>query len=165
MRTYIYSIVCMAAVGGIVLIVSPDGIRSGIKKHMRLICSLCMLCVMISPIGEILNGINDIGNKINDSDEDEQLHGIYESIYESKSDEGYNESIGKSVKAELNKKMSVPEKECRVSVEFSDTDQDGFREPRKITVILSGSSVFMNPRQVERFVAEKFGCECVCAIE
>ena len=154
----------MAAVGGIVLIVSPEGIRSGIKKHMRLICSLCMLCIMISPIGEILSGINDIGNKVNFGD-GEQLHGIYESIYESRNEEGYNDSIGKAVKAELSEKMSILDKECRVMVEFSDADQDGFREPRKITVILSGSSVFKNPRQVEDYVSEKFGCECVCAIE
>ena len=165
MRAYIYSVVCVAAIGGIALMVSPDGMRSGIKKHMRLICSLCMLCVMISPVSELLNGIRDIGDEIGDSGEEDRLHGIYESIYEEKNEEVYRDSIGKTVKDQLYENLSVPSDECRVSVEFSDTDGDGIREPRKITVILSGGSIFKDPRRVEALVSKKFGCECVCAIE
>ena len=154
----------MAAVGGIVLIVSPDGISAGIKKHMRLICSLCMLCVMISPVKSLIGSMGDISDSIYES-EDEQLYDIYESIYEEKSDEIYGTGIGEAVKEQLRDKFNIPSSECRVSVEFSDSDRDGFREPKRITVFLTGVSAVNTSRQIESLISEKFGCDCVCMTE
>ena len=165
MRAYIYSVVCMAAVGGIVLIVSPDGMRSGIKKHIRLICSLCMLCVMISPVTNLLESIRDIGHRVDEPDDDGYLQGIYESIYDASSEGYFGDGVGNAVKDQLFERFGISPRECRTLVEFCDENGDGFREPKKITVILSGSSVFRDPRQIEGYISGKFGCQCVCAVE
>lgn len=155
----------MAAVGGVVLIASPEGMRSGIKKHMRLICSLCMLCVMIAPVGELVSALRDIGDRVKEPEGDGSLESIYESIYEENAESGYSMGIGETVKKLLNESFSVPEEECRVGVEFKDSDGDGFREPCKITVVLSGGSIFKNSRAIEDFISKSFRCDCVCAIE
>lgn len=165
MRTYIYSVVCMAALGGAVLIVTPEGVRSGLKKHIRLICSLCLLCVMISPISQVLDGLKNIGEMIKSPDEEQSLHGVYESMYEEMSESGYSESLGEAVKKELDVSFSIPSDDVRTTVEFSDADGDGFREPIKITVLLSGLSILKDPRKIEQLISEKFDCECVCAAD
>ena len=154
----------MAAVGGIVLIVSPEGIRSGIKKHIRLICSLCVLCVMISPLHSLFESLGEIGGRVNSTDED-ILYGVYESIYNESSEKIYGEGIERAVKQRLAEGLDIPADQCRTAVEFSDSDGDGFGEPKKITVILSGRSIFKDPRQVEALISGEFQCECVCAIE
>ena len=165
MRTYIYSVVSMAALGGIALIAAPEGIRSGIKKHMKLICSLCLLCVMISPLSELFENIENIGGEIGSFEGDSGLESMYESIYDGNMEMGYGDGIGEAVKKKLLEGFGVPENESRVEVSFADGDGDGFREPSKITVVLSGGSIFKNPRNIERYISDAFECECVCAIE
>ena len=155
----------MAAMGGIVLAASPEGVKSGIKKHMRLICSLCILCVMISPLTELIPGIKDIGEGLEGAGDSGGLQGFYESIYEQSSGDGIAEAVGSAVKSQLCESFSIPQSEIRVGVELGDDDGDGFREPTKITVILSGMAIFNDPRPIEKLIRERFGCECACAIE
>lgn len=156
----------MAALGGAALIISPDGVRSGIKKHMKLICSLCLLCVMISPVSELIEGIKNIGNgNANVGGDESGLHSMYESIYEGNIEEGFGDGIGEKVKERLLSEFSIPKDQCRVEISFADNDGDGFREPYRITVILSGGAVFKDPRSIEARISEIFACKCVCAVE
>lgn len=168
MRAYIYSIVCVAAAGGIVLIIAPEGIRGGIKKHLKLICALFLLCIMISPATELLSSIKELGNiglgNI-DRELENELQNKYENIYESYLEGSYRGNIGQAVKECLFEKFGVPQDECRVEVSFYDSDEDGVREPSRITVIYSGRSIYRNPRETESYVSGLFKCECVCAIE
>ena len=165
MRAYIYSVVCMAAMGGIVLAVSPEGVKSGIKKHMRLICSVCILCVMISPLIELISGIKDIGGGLQGISDDGGLQDFYESIYEDSSGEGIVEAVGDAVKSQLYESFAIDYSDIRVEVELAEGNGDRFREPKKITVILSGMAIFNDPRPIEKLIRERFGCECACAIE
>ena len=165
MRGYLYTVVCMAALSGVVLLVAPDGVKSGLKKHIRLICSICMLCIMISPISRVVDGIKNIGDMIIEPDKEDGLHSAYESMYEEKNEENFSEVLEDAVKEELKNALSISANECRTIIEFSDVDDDGFREPVKITVVLSGTAIFKNPRNVESIIFGKFGCDCVCAIE
>jgi len=156
----------MAALGGAVLMISPEGIRSGIKKHMKLICSLCLLCVMIAPLGRLMETLGSLGNSGNlDIGNESELESMYESIYQGNLTDEFSGSIGEKVKTALYERFSIPGEECRVETNFADRDGDGLREPCSITVILSGLSVFKDPRAVEKYVSETFGCECICAIE
>ena len=165
MRTYIFSVVCVAALGGCVITLAPEGIRSGIKKHIKLISSLCLLCVMISPMSELLTSLGEIGDSVASDDDREELQSMYESIYNGEMDKENGEGIGAAVKEKLYERFDIPGGESRVEVSFRDLDGDGFREPTRITVILSGGSVFRDPRKIEDYLSELFGAECVCAIE
>lgn len=166
MRIYIYYVICIAAISGIVLMIAPEGVRSGIKKHIKLICSLCLLCVMINPISELLGAIENIGDIENDlGGPKNELESMYESIYEGNVESNYIGSIGISVKEKLLDEFSISQNECRVEVSFYDADGDGLREPERITVILSGRSVFQDPRKIEAYIEKLYNCKCVCAIE
>ena len=166
MNGYIYSIVCIAAAGGIVCILSPS---SGIKKHLRLVCALCLLCVMISPVSNFLNSIRDFfdgeGSELFETDENGELRDTYESIYNKYLEGGYSDNVGEAVKDILYENLGVSKENCRVSVQFADKNGDGVREPTKITVILSGKEVLRDPSTVKELVSNVFECDCVCAID
>ena len=163
MSGYVYSIVCIAAAGGIVCVVSPD---SGIKKHLKLVCALCLLCVMIAPTSNFINSLRDVFDIDGTGllgESDGEVRDAYESIYNRYLEGGYSDNIGEAVKDVLYEKMGVSKENCRMLVQLS--EKDGVREIRKITVILSGANVFKDPDQIKNTVFETFGCECECAIE
>ena len=166
---YIYSIVCISAAVGIVCIIAPDGIRGGIRKHLKLVCSLCLLCVLIGPLLGFINSIKDVISQGKDAltnfISDEELRDGYESIYDKYLEGDYGDNVGKAVKNSIREQFGIPESECRVNVEFADEDGDGVKEPSKITVIFSGRSVFRDPKEIKSFVSELFGCECICAVD
>jgi hypothetical protein len=172
MSKYLYSVICTVAAAGIAMIAFPGGSRAGIKKHVGLICSLCVLCVIIAPFSEWVKNIGDffenggeiIFGQINKEDR-EELYDEYESIYNKYLEGGYGSNIGQAVKDSLLKKFGIPPDQIRVLTEFSDKDGDGIREPYRITVVLRGGSIFREPREIEGFVAALFECICVCAIE
>lgn len=169
MNGYVYSVVCVAAACGIVCIVSPEGVRSGIKKHLKLVCSLCLLSVLISPIAELMDGMSHIidggGESIFGEVDKTELRESYESIYDKYIDGGYGDNVGQAAKEMLYEKFGIPEEECRIQVEFADKNGDGVREPFRMVVILSGRSMFREPESIRSFLTESFDCQCECAIE
>ena len=169
MSDYIYSIVCVSAAIGIVCVIVPDGTRGGMKKHLRLVCSFCLLCVLVGPVAVFINNMGDIllngRDAIIEGIDREDLREGYESIYDEYLEGNYGENVGQAVKRSLYEKFGIPENECRVRVDFADENSDGIKEPSKITVIFSGRSIFRDPKEIKVFVSELFGCECVCAVD
>ena len=167
MNAYIYSIVCMAAACGIVCIIAPTGVRTGLKKHLKLVCAFCLLCVLVNPIVSFLDNLRETFEEYSLSwgGDNGELRDSYESLYDKYIDGGYGESIGKVAKEMLLERFGMPENECRITVQFDDENGDGAREPKKIVVILSGASVFRDPTPIREFLSESFECICECALE
>ena len=161
---YIYSIVCVSAAIGIALSVSPEG---GLKKHLRLICALCFLCVLIGPLTEIFDTVKNAFGAFDReiTDENEGTEAKYEKIYSEYMEGGYGENVEKAVKDILGTRFGIPESEISAVVVFADKNGDGVKEVERITVILSGRSVFRDPAEIKVCVSETFACECLCAIE
>ena len=44
-------------------------------------------------------------------------------------------------------------------------EEDGIAAPARVTVILSGGSIWKDPNAIEATVSALLGCECVTAIE
>ena len=125
-----------------------------------------MLCIMINPINELLGMIENIGDLGgNIGGEKNELESMYESIYEGNFESNYIGNIGGSVKEKLSDEFSIPQSECRVEVSFDDANGDGLREPKIITVILNGGSIFRDPRKIEEYISKLYNCKCVCAVE
>lgn len=169
MSKYLYSLICTVSAAGIAMILLPGESRSGMKKHVGLICSLCVLCIIITPFSDLINNISGFlesgGEVIFGQIDKEAIYDEYESIYNKYLDGGYGNNIGQAVKDSLHQKFGIPPNRLRVLTEFSDKNGDGAREPCKITVILNGSSIFREPREIEQFISDLFECICVCAIE
>lgn len=167
MNEYIYSIVCLSTAVGMVSVLCPEESRQGIKKYVRLIGAVCLLCALIKPVSELLDAIkkfdaDELSNMIQPEGE---VYDKYESIYQNYLDGHYGNNIGQAVKDCLFEKFDINNEDCRVNTEFEDINGDGVREPKKITVILSGRAKFNDPDAISKLVLNVFGCACVVAIE
>ncbi len=167
MREYIYGIVVLSAAMSVIFALTPEGRGQGLKKHIRLISSICLLCVLIEPAAELIDGIRDMGENIFGSiaDSENELYERYDSIYEDYLDGKYGENIGQAVKDALYEKFGIKNENCRISTEFSYSEEYGVKVPRKITVVLRKSAVLTDPLAVKDFVSELFGCEAEVALE
>ena len=167
MREYIYSIVCVSAAIGIACAISPDGVGGGLKKHIKLVCALCFLCVMIGPLIGALDGVKDTFEEIIGGFEgdDEEIREEYDRIYNEYIEDGCGEKVEQVVKEILSSELGISEKNVRSTVQFEDKNGDGAKEIGKITVILSGKEIFCDPSEIKACIAQTFDCECICAIE
>ena len=169
MREYVLSIVCFSIAAGVAMIISPEGTRGGLKKHMRLISSLCIVCILINPLAEVIDTIGafdaDEINGFFGADVEGELYEKYEEIYHNYLDGGYGENIGAAVKDSLYERFGIERENCRVLTEFRDRDGDGVREPSKITVVLSGGAKFKEPDSIKNFISGLFECDAAVAIE
>lgn len=169
MREYVYSIVSLSSAVGVILMLAPDGVRQGLKKHIKFISALCLVCVLINPVSEFLYTFDDLLH----SDHLEFIGGVnegelyekYDEIYQSYLEGSYGENIGGAVKDALSEKYGIKKENCRVLTEFYDNDRDGIREPKKITVVLSGLDRFRDPEMIKRFLSDIFNCDVAVAIE
>ena len=169
MREYVFSIVCFSCATGIVLMLAPDGLRQGLKKHVKFIGALCLICILIKPTTELLEAIERLGDEgfsgMLEGESEGELYDKYDEIYKNYLDGGYGENIGEAVKDSLYERFGIEKDNCRVLTEFADKDGDGVREPKKITVILGGNAKFKEPESIKSFISELFDCEAAVAIE
>lgn len=169
MREYVFRIVCFSIAAGVLLIISPEGTRGGLKKHTKLISSLCIVCILINPMAELVDSIRSFDaddiNGLFGTDVEGELYEKYDEIYQNYLDGGYGDNIGAAVKDILYERFGILKENCRVLTEFYDSDGDGVREPGKITVILSGNAKFKEPESIKVFISELFECDAAVAVE
>ena len=158
MKTYLLSLLGASLAVALVSILAPDKF----SKHIKLIASLFLICVLIAPlpraigsIQSLIDGIN--GDTGNDSSSD----------YTDRMDDAINSAsktyFAQTLTQMLEQQFSIPAGEIRCAVQWAE-DEETLR-PQKITVILSGSAIWKNPANIENFVSGLLGCECVTAIE
>ena len=165
MRGYIYSIVVLSAVIGVIFSLTPKS--QGLRKHLRFISSVCLLCVLTSPAAELVDELFSMGKDLagSVSQSEKELQDKYEGIFDDYLEGKYGENIGQAVKDALYDKFNIKNENCRVATEFSYSEKDGLKTPRKITVVLSGRAIYVDPLKVKDFISEVFGCEAEVAME
>ncbi len=159
MKEFILTLVGACLFCGLAEILSPDGNSGEIKKHIRLISSLCVLCIMAAPAVSFARqlreyNINDI-IFVFDGDE-----------YENKYDEICNESITAYTAQELEGRCGelISEK-LGLSSESFDITVDADCAGESITVssasvTLYPEAITQNPREISSLVENLLGCEC-----
>ncbi len=164
MNGYIYSIVAVATAIGIAMMIAPNS--EGMKKYVRLIASVCILCVVIDPTVKLIEAINDFNGEIGflPSDESGELYDKYDGIYQNYLDGKYGENIGDAVKDAVFKRFGIKKENIKVSVSFLYDTQTNLKTPKRITLIISGSAILTDPDELKKFVGELFECEAEVAV-
>ena len=78
-REYVYGIVILSAAMSVIFALTPEGRGQGLKKHIRLISSICLLCVLIEPATELIDRLSAMGEDISGSISDSE-NGLYMSV-------------------------------------------------------------------------------------
>lgn len=147
---------------GVIGAVVPDGSGDGLKKYVSFIGALCVLCVLISPLGGVVDFVGRLGD------------GGFDGFFDSLSDKGKYEqrysdylmslgrdNISEGVRSLLSEKFGIPSDECRVSVKTR--EHDGTLAVESVTVILSGRSLFCDPYEIEEYISGLLNCKCTVA--
>lgn len=162
MKTYILSMLAAALVAAVVGILSPSGEGGGISKHMRLLCSLFLLCVLLSPLISVLDALGDLANgSFLSPDVELEEEEDYRDRLEGAMDEATRTYFAQMLTECLCDELSLKAGEVRCHVLWD--EEDG--TPKKVTVLLSGSAIWQDPKRICSFVTSLLDCECVCALE
>ena len=165
MTNYLIALITGTFAAAVIGILTPNGEGDGIAKHVRLITSLFLICLLVMPIKEWIQTIDGIINgRVDDLFP-------YETSAELDYKEQMEEALGKSSKQyftqmlseTLQSQFSIHEKELRCNIQWKESHEEF--APIRVTVILSGSAIWKNPKQIAAFVQELLGCECITAIE
>jgi hypothetical protein len=157
MREYLMNVIGAALIAGVISVIVPTGSGEGLKKYVTLIGSLCVLCVLISPVTELLGAMTDLSD------------GGFSEWYEGTEEEyggKYNEflmSVGKDnvedgITALLYEQYGIPEDECSVSAVVE--EKDGELVIVRVDIILTGKSVLKDPYAIEKYISGLLDCEC-----
>lgn len=160
MKNYLYALLLVSLATTIVGILSPNGEKSGMGKHLRLLSSLLLICVLIVPLKHGIaylvsfsrGDINIPGLEKNDPNDyrDQMQNGL-----DLTSKDYFNERLTQT----LEKEFSIATGEIRCIVKWEN------ETPTLVTVVLSGSAIWKDPQVIETYVSSLLGCPCQSAIE
>ena len=152
-------IIGAAAVIGIVETIAPhNGKTAG---YMRLIAALCLLCVVIKPLGSAVTQIPELFEKMTDAAyEGSEERREYEDILTGEVEQIVRESVVGALKEQLRLQFGV--ENCEIGVSLAREGQ-GFRV-EKAVVTLMGKDIFRDPYAIEAYVGDLLGCECATVI-
>lgn len=158
MREYLLSVVAAAIAVGAVTALMPEGEGGGLRRHVSFVGALCVLAILISPVGELMSFLGDLSFRgfgtVGDGTKSE-----YEEIYAEYLQYALAENLSGSVAAMLCDRFDIPPEQCRVRVRVG--SRDGRAAAEQVTVILSGSALLRDPYEIEGFISDLLGCECV----
>ena len=160
-KTYILSIFATALLITVVDILAPSS--GGVSKHLKLICSLVFICVLVSPTVSLAQRLKEFANGNWEFEMEGDVEDHYSSELQNALDNASLAYFEGMLKQTLCEQFDIAEDDLRVSVEWSGEGEK--LRPRKVTLLLSGKAIWKDPAKMEGFVSSLLDCDCVSAIE
>lgn len=164
MKSYLITIITVSICIGIYNIISPG--LGGIEKYSKMIGMLIVLCVIISPVKELINifdeeGLEDIKDSLISPGNDE--YGGYDEIFKDYLNSFSLEELKKEIENILLKEFEIPGDECDISI--STEYRNDNLAPSKLQILLSGKSIFKNPYSIEEYFEKLLECDTYVLIK
>lgn len=159
MNGYVYGIIGTAAVIGALESLLPKTGKT--RPYVRLVAALCLLCVIVRPVGGFLSTLSDRledGFSVSEGTSEERTR--YEEILTGQVESVVREELQEAVAEALAERFSI--QSCEVGVALA-RREEGLAVTR-VVVTLTGRDVFKDPYAVEAYVSELLGCECITVI-
>lgn len=157
MKEYLLSVLAAALAISLIGILAPNGSQSALK----LLSALFFLCMIAAPLPQWLSALPKRIEEITTPPQN-----TAEQDYQQQATDALN-AASKAYLAQiltqfLEEKFSIPTGEVRCAIRWAEGEE---ALPERVTVILSGSAIWKNPKDIEAAVTNLLGCECVTAIE
>ena len=166
MKAYLLTLLATSLIVALIGYLTPEGERGGLSKHIGLLSGLCLLCVLIAPLGNALTEVREAldGNLILPwEDSESESNSLGRDQLQAALDEAGDAYFTEMLTQTLEREFAIPSGELRC-VAFWEHEEKGPRL-QKVTVLLSGSAIWRDTAAIEAFVSNLLGCPCTSAIE
>ena len=158
MREYFGTLLCVACICGVAEMLAPNGNRGGLKRQVRFICALTIVCVVAAPIGNLLvelknQGVGDGFIFGSDTKESE-----YERVFLEYVEEQNATSIANRLKSELCERFDISCESIDVTVVL--TAENDTCTIKSITVFVGLGAITKDPHMIIEYVKERTNVEC-----
>lgn len=157
MGEYILGVVGVAFCVGLLEELLPG--EYGSKAYVRLLTGLCLLAVMIAPVGRFLRALPDIFADLSAFEEAEE--NPYEQILSESLGEAVRERLVRAVKEDLAERFGVTSERTDVGIML---DDEGTLAVSRLVITLRGSDILKNPYEIEEHFGRLLSCECVVIV-
>jgi hypothetical protein len=151
MKEYLITLFVVCAVSAIVRTVGPDG---ALKKYIELICAVCIIAVLVLPLGGVLSEVFELDTEF---DTQKQETTNYDEIYKSYLLQMGTASAEERMSSELCRELGVDENSIRIRLHISD---DGEKRISRADAIIGAGAIDVDPRSVSEAIKNKLGVEC-----
>ena len=163
MKVYLLSVLTTSLIASLVGILTPEGERGGIAKHVKLLLSLLLICALIAPLKGAVQWLRELGEgeiripAIEDSEHEYQSQ--MQEALDGASETYFIQMLTQAIASEFS--ISTDQMRCSARWEQAESGL----APTSVTVILSGAAIWKNPHAIEAYVVDLLGCACEVAIE
>ena len=152
MQEYMMTLVVSSLVMGVVGALCPNGH----KKYLRLLCGLCMIALLVSPIPSYLESAEIFSESA--WGDDEEGESSYEEIYHNTILTSHIKQAEESMESMIAQEFSLRSEEISISILYENIDEKCLL--KKAIVSLSGSAILQEPREMIEYVEARLNCPC-----
>ena len=149
MKEYLLTLMGVSLLNGIVGVLSPEG---AMKKYVRLVGALCLICVIAQPIFSLLSGNGWRMDRLWKGVSSEES-ASYEVLYEEMILSGSEQYAQARLTGEIAKKFDLSDDSFSVTVR-------GGEQEATVTVVLRDAAIFVDPKEIIAYMQESYGCAC-----
>ena len=162
MNAYLIRILTMSLLCGLIELLAPTGEREGLRRGVRLVTGLCLLCLMITPLWEVRDLIFsfDLGTRAREAEQDSQEE--YARLMEQKLTVVTREQLQSELYAMLEEQFDIAREDCALTVEWE--EESDTPSVRQVWISLHGKAVLRDPRAIEAEVTAALDCPCTVSI-
>lgn len=154
MKSYFITLMAVALLNGMIGMISPEG---NVKKYIRLLGGLCLLCAMAQPIVSILSGGDFSVEEWLDLPEMQETVD-YDEIYNHALVSGGEKNAETAIKNRILSRFELPSDSMDIEVNFvTNKDELSLGDVR---VTLRDQAIFADPREIISYVNESWNCPC-----
>ena len=153
-------IIGAAAVIGIMEGILPQNGKT--KQYMRLITGLCLLCLVIKPLGSVLEALPTLFAQATEdlAESENAARAEYERILDGEIADTVRDTLRDALKSELVTRFGV--KNCEVGLSLARV-QGELRVSRAV-ITLMGADIFKDPYVIENYFSDLLECQCIVVV-
>lgn len=153
MGEYILSVVGAAFCVGLLEELLPS--EFGTKVYLRLLTGLCLLAILIAPVGKCLSGVAELFGELSFLEEEQENE--YEKILRENLGEAVKEELVAAVKRDLAARFGVKNEKTEVGIQLG--GEEGLSVTR-LVITLRGGDILKDPYEIEEYFGGLLNCEC-----
>lgn len=161
MKEYILSMVAVCIICIIVKEIFPD--ENSLKGHINLVCGLCILCVMIYPVCNLIRFVSEFDfSSIVTPDTEYGEKYEYESVFDNYLCNMQLESIKSEIKNCLKDTCGLHDEDMEIYLYTE--NENGKLYIKRVTVSLFGRGVFCDSNKIKTEVQRLCSCEVAVTV-